>query len=62
MRAKLLDYIEQVFECKADTPYIFAHCGARTREERDWRDGRDGKEFEVRSSRFSEFRTQHFEH
>jgi len=39
--------------------HLFAHGGARRREERD---GRDGEEFAVRSARFSEFRTQNFEH
>ena len=65
MCAKLLNYIGQIFECKADSPHYSIRAAAsqaggveRTRrEERDSRDGQDGRRFEVRSSRFSELRT-----
>lgn len=60
MRVKLSDYIEQVFECKADRPHYWRMV-VRAREEHDSRDGRDGGKFEIRNSRFSEFRTQNFE-
>ena len=60
MRAKLSDYIGQVFECKADRPHYWRTV-VRAREERDSRDGRFGGKFEIRDSRFSEFRTQNFE-
>ena len=61
MRAKLSDYIGQVFECKADRPHYWRTV-VRAREERDSRDGRFGGKFAIWDSRFSELRTQNFEH
>jgi len=51
IREKLMDYIEQVFECKADTLEIFARVLPTLRG------GHDRRRFEVRSSEFLELRT-----
>ena len=54
MRAKLLDYIGQVFECKAEGPHYLRRVLGNWRVERvkrEERNSRDGSEVFLRESR-----------